>query len=275
MFDTKPFGTFKPVGPVAQIIKVTRRASNAWLSKRLALLLRRVALKLLRGAPVDIDALGARMRLMPYNNVCEKRVLFTPQLFDPLEREILAERIRDGFIFIDIGANVGTYSLFVAARAGKGARILAVEPQPDIYDRLVFNIRQNPGTAIKAVDCAVADKPGEATLFLNPHNCGESSLKIIGSSQAGTIKVTATTLLALIESEGLDRVDALKLDVEGAEDIILEPFLRDAPPELYPQIIIVEDGSERWQIDLPQLLGTCGYVEVARSRLNLIYERSG
>jgi hypothetical protein len=75
------------------------------------------------------------MRLYPDGNVCEKRVLFTPQYFDPLEREMLAGRLREGFRFIDIGANIGAYSLFVAAKAGPSARILAVEPQPEVFAR--------------------------------------------------------------------------------------------------------------------------------------------
>ncbi|MGY6570687.1 MAG: FkbM family methyltransferase [Salinarimonas sp.] len=273
MPDSKPFGAFAPAGLVARIIEKTRAAADTWLGKRMAFVLRRLALKQLRGAPVDIETYGARMRLLPYNNVCEKRVLFTPQFFDPLEREILQARIREGFVFVDIGANIGAYSLFVAMQAGTSARILAVEPQPDIFDRLVFNIRQNPGAPIKAVDCAIADKLGEVTLFLDPRNSGESSVKIVGSGQAGAIKVSATTLQALIEAEGYGHIDALKLDVEGAEDIILEPFLRSAPQELHPRLIIVEDGSGRWQIDLPRLLEECGYREIARTRLNLIYER--
>ncbi|MGY6645052.1 MAG: FkbM family methyltransferase [Salinarimonas sp.] len=273
MSDTKAFGAFTPVGSVARIIAWTRAASDTWLSKRITFLLRRIAVRRLRGAPADIVTFGARMRLLPYNNVCEKRILFTPQFFDPLEREILESRIRDGFIFVDIGANIGAYSLFVAMRAGASARILAVEPQPDIFDRLVFNIRQNPGASIKAVDCAVADKPGEVTLFIDPRNSGESSVKVVGSGQASAIKVTATTLQDLVGAEGYQHIDALKLDVEGAEDIILEPFLRNAPRALHPRLIIIEDGTERWQTDLPRLLEESGYREVARTRLNLVYER--
>lgn len=273
MSETKPFGAYSPSGSVARIIRWTRAASDTWLSKRMTFLLRRIALKRLAGAPVDIETFGAKMRLFPYNNVSEKRVLFTPQFFDPLEREILESRIRDCFVFVDIGANIGAYSLFVAMHAGARARILAIEPQPDIFDRLVFNIRQNTGATIKAVDCAVADKPGEVTLFIDPRNSGESSVKVVGSGQAGAIRVTATTLQELVEAEGYERIDALKLDVEGAEDIILEPFLRNAPQVLHPQLIIVEDGTERWQTDLPRLLEETGYREIARTRLNLVYER--
>ncbi|MCG6121219.1 MAG: FkbM family methyltransferase [Microvirga sp.] len=274
MSDSAPFGAYAPSGLVAWVLDRTAEAKDAWLSKRISFLLRRIAIARLRGKPVDVERLGARMRLFPYNNVCEKRVLFTPQFFDPDEREILRAHLRDGYVFVDIGANIGAYSLFVAANAGADARILCVEPQPAIFDRLVYNIRQNPGAVIKAVDCAVADKPGELTLFLDPRNSGEASVKIVGSGQAQPIRVPATTLLELVEAEGYGHIDAIKLDVEGAEDIILEPFLRNAPAALHPRMIIVEDGSGRWQIDLPEFLAGCGYRLLRKTRLNLVYEKA-
>ena len=271
--DAKPWGAFRPQGALARIVAWTRQAPDTFFGRKRAYALRRLGLRLLRGRPVDIEALGARMRLHPAGNVCEKRVLFTPQYFDATEREILASRICDGFRFIDIGANIGAYSLFVAAQAKAGARILAVEPQPEIFARLSYNIAQNPFGSIKAVACALADKPGEVTLFLDTGNRGESSVRILRSTAGVAVKVPATTLYALVTSEGYDRVDAVKLDVEGAEDLILEPFLRDAPEELWPRLIVIEDSRDRWQIDLPALLDQKGYRLLARSRLNLVYER--
>jgi len=274
MNDAAPYGTYAPTGFVRWAIERTRALPDVWPAWRLLFVLRRLAASFLKGAPVDVERLGARLRLYPYNNICEKKVLFTPQFFDPEELAILETRIRDGFTFIDIGANIGLYALFVAARAGPGARILAVEPQPKVFDRLVYNIRLNPFGTVKAVACAVADKPGELTMFLDPKNSGESSVKIVASSEARTVRVPATTLLDLIRGEGFGRVDAVKLDVEGAEDIILEPFFRDAPPELHPSFLIVEDGSRQWQSDLPGLLTGMGYRLVAKTRLNLLFERA-
>jgi FkbM family methyltransferase len=214
------------------------------------------------------------MRLYPYNNICEKKVLFTPQFFDPEELAILKGRVRDGFTFVDVGANIGAYALFVGVLAGPSGRILAVEPQQDVFDRLTYNIRLNPHGTIKALDCAVADKPGELTMFLDARNRGESSVKIIGTNQAGTVRVPAKTLLELLIDEGFSHVDAVKLDVEGAEDIILEPFLRDAPESLLPALLIVEDGSHQWETDLPRLLEANGYRLLKKTRLNFIYERA-
>ena len=127
---------------------------------------------------------------------------------------------------MDVGANVGGYSLFVAARAGGSGRILALEPQPEIFDRLTY-IRQNPFGTVKAIACAVADKTGELTLFLDPRNHGEFSVKIVSPNEADAIRVPAITLLDLLNQEHFTKVDAIKLDVEGAEDLILDPFFRD------------------------------------------------
>lgn len=271
--EDKPFGAYAPQGAMARVIAWTRAASDSFLGRKIAFALRRFGLRSLKGQPVDVESLGARMRLYPDGNVCEKRVLFTPQYFDAKERELLAARIGEGFCFIDVGANIGAYSLFVAAKAGPRARILAVEPQPEIFARLTYNIGQNPFGTVKAIACALADKSGELTLFLDPANKGESSVRILRSSSATSVRVPATTLLALVQGEGYERIDAIKLDVEGAEDLILEPFLRDAPEALWPGFIIVEDSRTRWQSDLAGLLVAKGYRLVAQTRLNLVYER--
>jgi len=124
------------------------------------------------------------------------------------------------------------------------------------------------------VACALADKPGELTLFIDPANRGESSVRILNSTTASPVKVPATTLLALVESEHYERIDAIKLDVEGAEDLILEPFLRDAPPSLWPSFIIIEDSRQRWQSDLAGLLKRSGYRLLRQTRMNMLFERA-
>lgn len=275
MNDSRPFGDFAPSGLARWVIDRTRGLPEGWAGRRLALMLRRLAMKTLKGLPLDLETFGLRMRLYPYKNVCERRILFTPQYFDADELRILTSRITDGFTFIDIGSNVGWYALFVAREAGAvPTRILAVEPQPEIFDRLIYNIRQNPSCTIKAVDCAVADKTGELTLFLDPLNRGEASLKIVNSSQTDAIRVPAVTMLELLKREGLTRVDAIKLDVEGAEDLVLDPFFRDAPTSLYPSLFIVANVPERWQIDVVRLLKSKGYRQILETKMNLAFERS-
>ena len=272
--DLTPFGRHAPGAMLDRLLSWTRAAGHSWLGRRRAFFLRGLGVKALGGRPVDVSSLGAKMRLYPYNNVCEKRILFTPQYFDEAERELLKSRITPDFVFIDVGANVGGYSLFVAANAGPLARVLAIEPQPEIFERLIYNIRQNPFATVKAIDCALADEDGEITLFLPSHNRGESSVRIVSSEADGKrVRVPARTLKGVVESEGYTRIDAMKLDVEGAEDLIMEPFFRTAPEALWPKMIVMEHINARWAIDLPKLILDSGYREILRTRSNVIYER--
>ncbi|MFV0279715.1 MAG: FkbM family methyltransferase [Rhodoblastus sp.] len=271
--DLQAFGAHTPRGALAQVIRMSQRAREGWACRRAAYFLRAVGISMLRGRPADVETLGARMRLYPADNVSEKRMLFTPQYFDSHELAYLEKRITPGFVFVDVGANVGGYSLFVAARAGAGARILAVEPQPEIHERLVYNIRQNDFATIKTLECAVADFDGDVTMFLDARNRGDSSIRLVPNFDGGRLTVRARKLADILDGEGLDRIDAMKLDCEGAEDLILEPLLREGPRHLLPAAMIVEHMPERWSIDLSALIEAQGYRAVLRTKHNLIYER--
>ena len=133
-FD-QPFGTFAPTPFQRQVIGFTRKQANTWLGRRLSFVARRLVLAKL-DRPIDILSYGIRFRLHPSDNLCEKRILFTPQLFDPVERKLIAETISKGKSVVDIGANVGIYSL-LAAKAG--ATVVAAEPQPEVFARQAFN----------------------------------------------------------------------------------------------------------------------------------------
>ncbi|MBX9739297.1 MAG: FkbM family methyltransferase, partial [Beijerinckiaceae bacterium] len=83
--DLTPFGRHAPGALLSRVLGWTRAASQTWLGHRLAFLLRGLSVKALAGKPVDVESMGAKMRLYPFNNVCEKRILFTPQYFDEAE----------------------------------------------------------------------------------------------------------------------------------------------------------------------------------------------
>ncbi len=269
------YGTYAPFGLLKLIMAITHQLPNNWVGKRISFFMRRFGLMTLKGKPVDTPVLGAHMRLFPYNNVCEKRILFTPQYFDAKELSVLKTRMKPKFCFLDIGANIGGYTLFVAANAGQGAKILAIEPQPDVFARLAYNISLNPFGTVKALSCAVADKDGELTLFVDPNNRGESSVKIVsGDRGAGNVKVPAKRLTTILREEGFTSVDAAKLDVEGAEDLILDTFFKDAPESLWPLLLIIERGNARWSIDIPALLLKQGYRIISTTKNNQIYERN-
>jgi FkbM family methyltransferase len=274
--DFSPFGAHRPRGLMRRLLDFTRAAGTQWLAQRSALLARGIGLRHLRATPVDVtvEPIAARMRLYAYNNASEKRLLFTPQYADHDERAFVAAQVRSEMTFLDIGAGCGAMSLFVALRAGPGARILAVEPQPTLYERMVFNLRQNEAASVKALNCAVADAEGEAVLFFNPYDLSESSIRMVNvEGGGGQARVATKSLAGLAREEGFDTIDLLKLDIEGAEDLALEPFLTGEPEDLWPRALILGVSPGKWDADLRGLLDSRGYTRVGRSRSYLFYER--
>ena len=271
--ETSPFGRYAPAGVNGAIIRVTRRCAANWLSRRIAFFLRSMAIKRMGQTPIDIESVGAKMRLYPRNNVAEKRLLFTPQYFDARERALLAQHLRDDCIFIDVGASVGGYALFVAARVGPRARILAIEPSPEIFERLVYNIRQNDFTNVKALSCALSDHDGEITLFVHTDNSGETSVRVVSGEAGGAqLRVPAKSLLSVMRDENYERLDAIKLDIEGAEDLVLDAFFAEAPRNLWPRLLLMEHTLLRGGPALEQRLRDLCYTEILRTNENVGYE---
>ena len=110
------------------MIAATSRLPNVWLRLRLAIGLRRIVTKrMARDSGLDVESWGLRMRLHPLDNGCEKGLLFTPQMYETVELAELAAEIdkttaaRGPFVFVDVGANVGLFSLFVASRTDRAS----------------------------------------------------------------------------------------------------------------------------------------------------------
>ena len=266
------FGTYAPGPILAAILRRTARPLRSELDRRVMFALRRIGTTLLGSAPADVERLGCRLRLYPAQNTAEKRLLFTPHLFDAAERDYLAANLKPGFTFADIGANAGGYALAVAAMADGSARILAVEPQPDIFARLTANIGLNRFAQVATRPCAVSDQDGAVTLHINTTNKGESSILGSGRNQAG-VTVMAYRLGRLLDEAGFTHLDALKLDVEGVEDRILTDFFATAPRTMWPTILIVEDAPTRWRLDVPRLIEANDYSCVLKTATNRVYRR--
>ena len=278
--DANEFGGHAPDILDRSVIALTSRMPNNWLGLRLAILLRRISTMRLEhpeGA-LDVERWGMRLRLHPLDNGCEKNLLFTPQMYETTELAALSQEISVArgqghtFVFVDIGANVGLFSMFVAAAADLNAKIIAIEPEAGNFERLVFNIQSNPGVPIHAVQAALSDEAGELVVERLGKDRGGTRARPAGTAtERGAQRVQAQTLLHLLQNERVDRVDAIKIDVEGSEDRILVPFFRGAPRSLWPTLLVIEDAGDAWSIDLFSFLTTTGYAIAARSKQNVIF----
>jgi FkbM family methyltransferase len=271
-----PFGCYAPSTLQSWLIAFGGKLPRSWAGRRLASLIRSL-LKRYSGRPIDLVRLGSRMRLYPRSNASEKRLMATPQFFDAVEMALLEKQLAPGFVFLDIGANAGAYTLFVANRVGRSGRIIAVEPHPTALARLECNLVLNAIDWAKVVPAALSDHNGSVSLYVNARNIGSSSVLSGRRPDLPTraIEVACRSLASLVQDEGLSRIDAIKLDVEGVEDRILVPYLLQAPRALLPRFLIIEDNRSVWKEDLLGLLRRLGYVTEAAGNANLVLRLEG
>jgi FkbM family methyltransferase len=272
-----PYGARLPGLIDRAVIATTSRLPNNWFGLRLAIGLRRiVTMRLADDSGLDVERWGLRMRLHPRRNGCEKGALFTPQMYETRERAELTAEIGKAaaagrpFVFVDLGANVGLFSLFVASQAGANARILAIEPEPENVRRLRFNVAANPGLPIRVLPVALGETSEMVALETNHRDRGGTRTRSVSTTDSSG--VACLPLLEALKRE-VSSVDALKIDVEGAEDRILAPFFRDAPESLWPSFLVIEDSRDSWRLDLFSFLGERGYIVVARTKQNVMMRR--
>jgi FkbM family methyltransferase len=271
---TVPHGTFAPNLVQRSLMRMGRMIAAGPYARRMARPLRSL-MRRVSAAPIDVTILGQqRMRLHPQGNSCEKRMLIIPHLFDRYELRLLSRFLHPGCTFIDVGANVGVYSIFAALRGGPEARIIAVEPHPLALERLRCNILLNNLTNVAIEPVALGDRSGLVTLKTSTTNIGKTSM-VFDRTTANdhVIEVQCETLADLCRRHQLTKIDAIKLDVEGAEDLILFPFFSTAAPELWPRFLLIENSGNQWQRDCRSMLIAKGYRHRKIPSRNLVFWR--
>jgi FkbM family methyltransferase len=119
---------------------------------------------------------------------------------------------------VDVGANIGAYAVWAAGRMGSG-RLIAIEPNPVSFERLQHSIRQLP-VETSAYEVACGDSDGEIALYFEPgYTVSSSVVSFTGASETATVRVRR--LDDILANEGITHVDLLKIDVEGAEAMVL------------------------------------------------------
>ena len=253
-----------------RLLRLAQRQPVSWLGRRLALILRRIVLRN-RTAPIDAAVQGLRMRVHVTDNVSERKFLFMPQFCDPAERAYVQAHLTPDGVFLDIGANAGIYTLTAAhayARLGGSGYVLAVEANPTMQARLRFNVEINAFLPqVRLAPIALSDQTGEVVFTISDSNLGESGLATPGTNK---LRVPCKTLLDLLRDENVSKVDGMKIDVEGVEDVILAPFFQEAARNLFPGFIIIENSAYRWRSDLLSLLTRVGYRQHGVHKMNLI-----
>ena len=131
--------------------------------------------------------------------------------------------IREGQNIVDLGANVGVFSLF-AAMGTRSGQIIAYEPIPELYELLCLNLQMNAVTNVRAHRVGVLDYVGGGSIWYNSSNVGGHSIyaERVNTKDAARVPVQFTTLDNVIATNSLRTIDLLKVDCEGSEFRIFE-----------------------------------------------------
>ena len=251
---TLPWGAYRPGAAAALCIGIVRQGLvRGALRKPLYRLLTRL------GPWYDIETGdGLRLRCRIGDNVADRRMLQGARGLTDIAR--ITRDLAPGDTFVDLGANVGVFSLYAAKAVGPEGCVLAIEPSPAMLERLRFNVNANGFRNVRIAAVAVGEARGEATFHTMPAAHGSASLHQMPGSTA-QITVPVEPLCALLEAHGIARVDAMKVDIEGYEDRALIPFFDEAPTSLWPRRIFMETlgRGRRWQRDCVAHLLGLGY----------------
>jgi FkbM family methyltransferase len=241
-FDTRsPWGVYAPRGLARLSLRLIDRLPVNNLGKRLAFLLRK-PVKKSRSPVYDREVWGLRLRLSTRGNLSEQRWLTMPSFHDAVERAALADTLQAGGVFFDVGMNVGFYTFWALSLRRPGLRVVSVEPGPAMLERVRHNLAQNQlAEAVSIHACAATAERCEVIIEPHSENLGESSVRATdANSPSNGLRVPGRPLLDLVKDAGVDRIDALKIDIEGHETPVLRAFFRDAPRALWPRLIIAE-----------------------------------
>jgi FkbM family methyltransferase len=264
-----PFGAFAPNAAQAAIIRLAHRSRL----KRGAFrpMLSRLV-NLLRAGPVDMQYQGARFRFYHQASATERGALFNPD-YNLEELDFLRAHTPSGGVFVDVGANVGTYAMVLARHLGSGGKVIAIEPHPVTHARLAFNNSASGYTQVKLVAAAAGPADGELMIETDGDNLGASHI-VSAEASRKAIKVPSLRLQRILGEAGVSQVDTLKIDVEGFEDRVLTGFFREAPPSLWPRAVVIEHLSKNeWLEDCLADMRARGYVETGTTRSNTLLVR--
>jgi len=169
-------------------------------------------------------------------------------------------RIRKGSVVIDIGANIGVFSLL--ALADGAAKVYAYEPSAESFSVFSRNIRENGvEDRVQVERVAVSDTAGAMVKF--PVTSSRENAMITGDTSAEYLMTPTDTLQSLIDRHELERVDLLKLDCEGAEQAIL----LSTPDSLWRRIRDIRlEFHYEGDATLRPFLTNCGYDLVRHER---------
>ncbi|MDJ0461492.1 FkbM family methyltransferase [Streptomyces sp. H27-C3] len=152
-----------------------------------------------------------------------QRYMYLFGVWEPRMTQWLKHRLRPGDTFVDVGANIGYFSLLASRLVGDEGQVVAIEASPAFHDAVLRNAQLNACRNIRAVNAAASDSKRLLTFTLaSSHNMGANSIVPYDGPAESTFEIEAHPLTAMLSAAEIASARVIKIDVEGAEGGVVQ-----------------------------------------------------
>jgi FkbM family methyltransferase len=186
------------------------------------------------------DELGAARFDCDLSDSLSREVCFTG-LYEPPVTRVFQRHVPRGGTVVDAGANWGYFSLIAAALSGADGRVIALEPDPRQFEALSHNLSLNGFTHVQPLPAAAAAVAGQLTLAgYDDDAVNRGVSRVIGSpdGEESSRRFTVQALTIDAVTAAFAAVDLVKIDVEGAEDLVLQGMREGLASRRYRAILL-------------------------------------
>ena len=198
-------------------------------------------------------------------------------VYEKHELKLLQEKLKPGMNVIDLGANVGLYTALAASIVGNTGKVFAFEPDKDNFIFLQKTVTKNNFSNIECNQIAISDHGGEGKLYFSEDNFGDHRI-FDSHDNRKSYPIQLMTLDSFVSSRNIQKVDFIKMDIQGAEGFAMkgmEGVLKHNPQlqiftEFWPQGIAATGESplafleilKKYQFDIFEINRTTGHLSL-------------
>ena len=206
--------------------------------------------------------------------------IITQPAYEPQMLSALTSILKEGDLYLDVGANEGYFSIIASKLVGNSGRVLSVEPQGRLQEVIYSNMELNSAFNIHVFQLAISDISGTARISLLPDmNTGGSGLFAATKYKIPTQIVPQATLSGFIDLLDVTKIKLMKLDIEGFEyeavlgsrDLFASEVIESIALELHPSILAQRGKSGE---EIVAFLEDCGYKQDARFQTLIMSKNS-
>jgi FkbM family methyltransferase len=215
-FFKRPF--YKIAGRIAKIMRDFQKREDEKIIKKRDDLWN----DLFRGKDFFEFNLNSDVKMNLYKDSVLSRLMF--EGFEKEETDYLFSVLKEGDVFVDIGANVGLFSLIASTIVGKNGKVISFEPAPKTFARLIENVKLNDLKNIDTRNIGLSNVNDELTFYVskNGYDAWNSFAPSQDNKLESSIQVSVSTLDVELENIEKSKIKLIKMDVEGWEKFVLK-----------------------------------------------------